>query len=273
MENQDLIIQEKIKKREKVDIIIAYILIAILICCILFVVYLKFIKEDNSSNDNQNEYVVEHISLGVLANNINNNLNSKYTGINATASENSIAISYGDFLYNIKLINNELEFNMNNDNKELSEDIYKEITTSICNYYSNNVDGCKNSSNAIVFGENITGIRFVNNIMYISVINGITPTDIISYTEETIIDIDNTNYELVLNNITISNIEVSMEDVNIIISGNISSEGNITVKLYNIDDELLGEKSITGDDNFSITFDYDDKLNIDSIKKYSISVE
>ena len=109
--------------------------------------------------------------------------------------------------------------------------------------------------------------------MYISVINGITPTDIISYTEETIIDIDNTNYELVLNNITISNIEVSMEDVNIIISGNISSEGNITVKLYNIDDELLGEKSITGDDNFSITFDYDDKLNIDSIKKYSISVE
>ena len=41
MNEQDLMIQEKIKKREKTDIMLAYILIVILLGCILFIVYLN----------------------------------------------------------------------------------------------------------------------------------------------------------------------------------------------------------------------------------------
>lgn len=276
MDNNDLIIQEQIKKREKTDIMLAYILIAILVGCILFVLYLKFIK--NSDDDNTpEEYIVERITLSSIASSINSNLSSKYDGINAADNEDSIDIKYGELSYNIKLINNELEFNIDNDNKELSEDIYKEIINSICNYYNDNVDGCKKATDNINYGVDTNGIRFVNDTMYISVTNSVTnsvnPSNIISYTEETITDIDNTNYELFMNDITVSNIKVNESDVNVIISGNISKEGNVTIKLYNSDSELLEEKNITGNDNFSITFDYNDKLNIDSIKKYSISVE
>lgn len=273
MDNNDLMIQEKIKKREKTDIMLAYILIVILVGCILFVLYLKFIKNDDDEDVIPEEHIVERITLSSIASSINSSLNSKYDGISAADNEDSIDIKYGELSYNIKLINNELEFNIDNDNKELSEDIYKEIVISICNYYNDNADGCKRVSNNIKYGEDITGIRFVNDIIYINVTNSVTPSDITSYVEETITDIDNTNYELSMNDINVSNIKVDEGDVSVTISGNISKEGNVTVKLYNSDSELLEEKSATGNENFSITFDYDDKLNIDSIKKYSISIE
>lgn len=280
MNEEDLMIQEKIKKREKTDIMLAYILIVILLGCIIFIVYLKFIKNESTTNDNNNgnisEYTVNYISLGDIASSLNSNLMAKYNGINASTSADGINISYGDLLYDIKLVNNELEFKMDNDNKELSEDIYKEIITSICTYYSNDRDGCKNASGAITYGNNETGIRFVNDTMFISTTNGISPMDVIEkkiYAKETITDIDNTEYEINMNNKIISNIKVDLLDTNIVVSGTISNNGKITVKLYDANDVVLDSKELEKENNFSISFDYNDKLDIDSVKKYSISIE
>ena len=277
MNEEDMIIQEKIKKREKTDIMLAYMLIVILLGCILFVLYLKFIKNNgDSSVEEPTEYVANYIKLEDIANGISSNLNSKYSGITSNAGENSINVTYGDLIYDIPLINNELEFKMDNDNKELSEDIYKEIISSVCTYYNNDVDRCKNAAESITFGSNVSGVRFVNDTMYISVTNSVTPVDEIektTYTVETITEIGNTDYEINMNDKVISNIKVDMSDVDITISGDLSSSGNVNVKIYDNDEKLLEEKSTDGENNFSISFEYNDNLNIDSIKKYSISIE
>lgn len=277
MNEQDLMIQEKIKKREKTDIMLAYILIVILLGCILFIVYLKFIKKEDNSNvdDNTTEYTVNYIKLDDIASDINNNLNSKYSGINASVIDNSINVKYGDIIYDIKLINNELEFKIDNNNKELSEDIYKEIIASVCTFYSNDRTGCVNASNNVK-NDNIDGYRFVNDTIYINITSGVTPVEVVNktvYSEETITDIDKVDYEINMNNKTISNIKVDVLDNKITISGDLSNNGNITVKLYDDNDEVLDSKELESENNFSIDFEFNDILKIESIKKYSISIE
>ena len=76
-----------------------------------------------------------------------------------------------------------------------------------------------------------------------------------------------------MNNKTISNIKVDLLDTNIVVSGTISNNGKITVKLYDANDVVLDSKELEKENNFSISFDYNDKLDIDSVKKYSISIE
>lgn len=277
MNEQDLMIQEKIKKREKTDIMLAYILIVILLGCILFIVYLKFIKKEDNSNvdDNTTEYTVNYIKLDDIASDINNNLNSKYSGINASVIDNSINVKYGDIIYDIKLINNELEFKIDNNNKELSEDIYKEIIASVCTFYSNDRTGCVNASNNVK-NDNIDGYRFVNDTIYINITSGVTPVEVVNktvYSEETITDIDKVDYEINMNNKNISNIKVDVLDNKITISGDLSNNGNITVKLYDDNDEVLDSKELESENNFSIDFEFNDILKIESIKKYSISIE
>ena len=277
MNEQDLMIQEKIKKREKTDIMIAYAMIVILVICILIVVYLKFIRKDDSisNNDDTTEYTVNYVSMGTIANDINNNLKDSYNGINANASDKSININYGDLLYDIKLNNNEIEFKVDNDNRELSEAIYKEMIASICTYYSNDRTGCVNASNDIT--GNTDGVRFAGDNIYISITNSISPlnnNDKELYTEETITEIDNTNYELLLNDIGINNINIDMGNIDISITGNISDNGKVVVKLYDNDNNLLESKDVDSADNkFSINFTYNDKLVKDNIKKYSINIE
>ena len=275
MNEQDLIIQEKIKKREKTDIMLAYMLIIILLGCILFVVYLKFIKKDNSISDNgTTEYTVNYIKLSDIVSNINNNLSGKYSGISATSVDNNITISYGDLLYDVKLINNELEFKVDNNNRELSEDIYKEIIAAVCTYYSNDRTGCVNASNSI--DSNTSGIRLVNDTVYINITSGVTPVETVRktvYAAETVTSINNTDYEINMNDRIINNIMIDMNDTKITISGEISSSGIVAVKLYDADNKELDSKKLESENNFSISFDYNDKLNINSVKKYSISVE
>ena len=277
MNEQDMIIQEKIKKREKTDIALAYMLIVILLGCILFMVYLKFIRKDSGISDNATEYTVNYMKLEDIASSINNNLSSKYSGINANASENSINVNYGDLLYTINVVNNELEFRINNDNKEFSKDIYEEIITSICTYYNNDRDGCKSATESITFGNNVDGVRFVGeDTLYINIASGVkiaTDNEVTTYTAETVVDITNMEYELNINNKKITDINVDVKDVSTTVSGNLSDKGNVTVKLYDVNNELLEEKTMESENNFSISFEYNDKLNLDSIKKYSINIE
>ena len=178
MNEQDIMIQEKIKKREKTDIMIAYMMIGILLGCIVFMLYLKFIRKDNTVSDNGSdttEYTVNYIKLDDIASSLNDNLNSKYNGITSSNSNTTMTIKYGDIEYIINVNNNELVYELDDDNKELSEDIYKEIIASVCTFYSNDRTGCVNASNEIDSNTSINGVRFADNKIYIDITNGIKP--------------------------------------------------------------------------------------------------
>ena len=277
MSEEELMIQEKIKKREKTDIMIAYAMIVILLACILFVVYLKFIRKDNSTSNNDNnqtEYTINYIKLDDVINGLNSNLRDKYNGITSTLGDNSINISYGDLLYEVKLINNELEFKLDSDNEELSEDIYKEMIAIVCTFYSSDRTGCVNASKEV--DNDTNGVRFVDNNVYINITSGITPLETVRkivYADETIMNVDNTDYEINMNDKVVSDIKVVMSDTKVTVGGDISSNGKVTVKLYDDNNNELSSKEVDCESNFSIDFEFDDKLNKDNIKKYSISME
>ena len=135
MNEQEMIQRQKIEKREKTDIILAYILIVILLAGIGIVLYLKY----GSSQDNTevpNEHVSNYITLDKISNSLNSsNLSSKLIADGATftstVNENNLIVNYSKedtkVDLTIPLIDNELEINIKEENKDLITQIYKEI--------------------------------------------------------------------------------------------------------------------------------------------------
>lgn len=279
MNEQDLIIEKKIEKREKTDIIIAYMLIVVLIFCILFVIYIKFIKKGKKLETIPTEYTVNTITLNDIASSLSSNLSSKYNSITALAKDTSITINYGDINYNVPLEGNELVFNIDNDNMTLSEDIYKEILSSVCTFYHNDREGCKNAAIKVSESNPTSGVRFDSNKIYINIVNSISPNETsttLIYNTETEANLD-TSFEVEMNNTKISNIVIDTEN-NVKVTGDITytsdkTTSKVTVKLYDENNTLLEEKSVAAVDNFSIIFEYSDTLKIDNLKKYSVVVE
>ena len=194
MNEQDLMIQEKIKKREKVDIMLAYFMLVVLLGSMIFMLYLKFIKTGNAivENDNDNtEYTVNNIKIDDITNSLNDNLNAKYTGIVSSNSDNVITVNYGDIEYVINVNGNELVYELDNDNKELSEDIYKEIIAIICTFYNNDRTGCVNASKKVNSDTSINGVRFADNKVYIDIVTGINPSTIENNNDDDSINSDN----------------------------------------------------------------------------------
>ena len=70
MNEQEMIMNEKIRKREKLDTILAYILLVFLIGAILFILYLKFIKREDTTTP------VEKPNNNITLNDISNSLNN-----------------------------------------------------------------------------------------------------------------------------------------------------------------------------------------------------
>lgn len=280
MNEQDIMIQEKIEKREKTDIIIAYILIAIITCCLLFVVYLKFIKKGSEEETTPTEYTINNISLNDIASSLINNLSSKYNSINAIPNGNNITVTYGDISYNIPLQSNELIFTIDNDNALLSKDIYTEIIASVCTFYRSDREGCKNAARVINETTSVNGVRFVNNNVYIDIVNSVFPIEepvYPVYNSEVLVDINESYFEVEMNNSKISNIKVDNSD-NITITGDITytsvkESSNVIIRLYDENNTLLEEKSIEEVNDFSIIFENSDTLKLESVKKYSIVVE
>ena len=187
MSEQELI-DKKIEEREKTDIMISYVMIVILVVCIAFVAYLKLtskeesnIINDNTTDDNVVDNVPANLTLSELASIAGDRLNTKYNGIIISQSDDGLSITYGDINYELPLLNNELEFTIDSDNKELSEDIYRELIASVCAHYTNDRDNCNNASKALNSSNSVTGARFVGeNKVYIDTVNYVNPTDIIS---------------------------------------------------------------------------------------------
>lgn len=295
MNEQEMIQRQKIEKREKTDIILAYILIVILLAGIGIVLYLKY----GSSQDNTkvpNEHVSNYITLDKISNSLNSsNLSSKLIADGATftstVNENNLIVNYSKedtkVDLTIPLIDNELEINIKEENKDLITQIYKEIMNIICTYYGNDANSCTAAIKEVNSTED--GIRFVNdennNIVYINIMKSI---DVSKYSNTnsantlSLADISKENTSNILvNNVSITsgtdvinvNYQVEFKDQNL------ANNFSVNIALYDDNDTLLEEQNkeytkedITSPKIDTISFNLDDTLKLDNIKKYSINI-
>ena len=297
MNEQEMIMNEKIRKREKLDTILAYILLVFLIGAILFILYLKFIKREDTTTPVEKPN--NNITLNDISNSLNNStLANRYLNDNVTFSSKvngtSLVIDYkkDDKIVNLNVntMGTELEFTMNEDNRLVTEDIYKEVANIICVYYKNTEDACRSTLSKVDENNPINGIRYVtsdNNILvYVNTAKSIDIENIDTYTEVTKTELSKTNYELKLDTETINNIKITNADTLITFTGNVTTTSesknmSIVVTLYgDTETKLTEEKYEFNDTNkleenkeFKVEFTLNDTLNLDSIKAYSISIE
>ncbi len=297
MNEQEMMINEKIRKREKVDTILAYILLVFLLEAILFILYLKFIKREDTTTPVEKPN--NNITLNDISNSLNNStLANRYLNDNVTFSSKvngtSLVIDYkkDDKIVNLNVntMGTELEFTMNEDNRLVTEDIYKEVANIICVYYKNTEDACRSTLSKVDESNPINGIRYVtsdNNILvYVNTAKSIDIENIDTYTEVTKTELSKTNYELKLDTETINNIKITNADTLITFTGNVTTTSesknmSIVVTLYGDNDTKLTEEKYEFNDTnkleenkeFKVEFTLNDTLTLDSIKAYSISIE
>ena len=277
--DQEMMMRQKIEKREKIDTIIAYCLIVILIGCIAILSILKLTKKEDEVKPD------DHTPSYATLNDVVTNLNNSNLDVTASTSNNAVVVTTkdGSLNLNIPLVNNELEVTYNKDNEEVVTNIYKEITTNLCVFYGNTNDICSSVVNDITKDSTINGIRFItdgdNTKVYINLLASI---DVSSYkeeyTEETIKDISINNYSLNINDVNVSNIVINNSDTDIVftsdLKNNNSDKYTITIKLYDENNNSIGEESkeYTTEDKLEIKFTYSDSLLKDNVKKYSINI-
>ena len=295
MNEQDLILKQKIEKREKIDTILAYILLVIISGAIFLVLYLKFIRKEEIVKPN--EYVPQYISLSDISTSLNNSLlANEYLNDSAnftsTVSGNSLLVTYvkedKNFNLNIPQVGNELQITISEDS-EIFTDIYKELTTIICRYYDNTESNCRNSINTLTEESQVNGIRFVNDennkYIYISMINGIDVGLEKIYNEITKTNISETNYTLNFNEFKIYGINVDKDETSIDFSGIIEKNNEsinsvtINVKLYDVNGEIIGQNTYIFDENntldkknvFKVSFEFNEE-DLNKINEYSIEI-
>ena len=277
--DQEMMMRQKVEKREKVDTIIAYCLIVILIGCIAILSILKLTKKEDEVKPD------DHTPSYATLNDVVTNLNNSNLDITASTSNNAVVVTTkdGSLNLNIPLVNNELEVTYNKDNEEVVTNIYKEITTNLCVFYGNTNDICSSVVNNITKDSTVNGIRFItegdNTKVYINLLASI---DVSSYkeeyTEETIKDISINNYSLNINDVNVNNIVINNSDTDIVftsdLKNNNSDKYTITIKLYDENNNSIGEESkeYTTEDKLEIKFTYSDSLLKDNVKKYSINI-
>ena len=297
MNEQEMIMNEKIRKREKLDTILAYILLVFLLGAILFILYLKFIKREDTTTPVEKPN--NNITLNDISNSLNNStLANRYLNDNVTFSSKvngtSLVIDYkkDDKIVNLNVntMGTELEFTMNEDNRLVTEDIYKEVANIICVYYKNTEDACRSTLSKVDENNPINGIRYVtsdNNILvYVNTAKSIDVENIDTYTEVTKTELSKTNYELKLDTETINNIKITNADTLITFTGNVTTTSesknmSIVVTLYGDNDTKLTEEKYEFNDTnkleenkeFKVEFTLNDTLTLDNIKAYSISIE
>ena len=298
MNEQEIMMNEKIKKREKLDTILAYILLVIIISAIVFVLYLKFIRREETTvkpEEHQNNY----ITLNEISSKLNTStLANKYKNDNATfisnVNGNSLNIDYKKdneiINLNVKTVGTELEFNITEENKTIAEEIYKEIANIICVYYNNTEDSCRSTLSKINENNSVDGIRYVssdnNKFVYVNTAKSIDVENIDIYTTVTNVELSKTNYELKLDSEVINNIKVEKTDTNLAFTGNITTTSenkniSVLVTLYDENSAKLAEEKyeyndtnqISDNSEFKVEFNLNDNLKLENIKYYSINIQ
>lgn len=277
-------IQKKIEKREKTDIVLAYILIIILLGAILIVLYLKYFKEDNDID--QSEHTSNYITLETISAGLNSSSLVQTISLNSTFTENSINVNYNENEevkeLMIPLINNELEIIFPEEDNANVESIYKEITKTICVYYGNDENSCtsaietidNNTTNGIRFENNgNNNVIYINMMTSIDVANGELTNNTLSLED---ISKENTT-SIQIENVMVTNLENTVS-VEYNINNTSSNPFNLTISLYDENDTLLEEKTKEYQDIDAIPtsdileFTLSDTLKLEMIKKYSITI-
>lgn len=297
MNEQEMMMNEKIRKREKLDTVLAYILLVIVIGAIVFVLYLKFIRKEEAIIKPE-EYTNNYITLNEISDKLNSSaLTNKYKNDNATfisnVNGNSLNIDYKKdneiINLNVKTIGTELEFNITEDNKVIVEEIYKEIANIICVYYKNTEDSCRSTLSKINENNSVDGIRYVssdnNKFVYINTTKSIDVENIDVYTTVTNVELSKTNYELKLDTEVINNIKVEKTDTILTFTGDITTTGennniSVLITLYDENNTNLAEEKyeysdtnqIGNNSEFRVQFNLNDTLNLENIKYYSINI-
>lgn len=293
---QDFILNKKIEKREKFDTILAYILLVVLSLGIIFILYLKFIREEETTEPE--EYVPNYISLNSISNSLNSStLANRYVNDVANFSsnvlDNSLVITYikDDISVNlnIPMVGSELMVTIPGENIDIVTDIYKEIANIICVYYGNVENYCRNTLNNLN-GDSVDGIRFVNtentNNVYINTTKSIDVNNEIVYNAVTKTNINDTNYTLNLLDNKVSGININTDNNSIIFSGTIERltedtvNVSVVIKLYDVNGNVLGENKyeynesnpLDETDIFEISFMLSDVLKLENIVNYSIEI-
>ena len=94
MNEEEMMRMKKIEKREKTDTMLAYILIVILIACLGVILFLKFVKKEDTKPE---EHEPNYISINEIVTKFNSStLISKYSNdgvkLAASKSDNTIVI-------------------------------------------------------------------------------------------------------------------------------------------------------------------------------------
>lgn len=294
MNEEEMILRKKIEKREKVDTIIAYVLLVVLLACIFIVLYLKFIRKEDTPEE---EYKPNYISLNEISNSLNTStLASNYqndgANFNSSVLDNSIVITYNKentiLNLNVPLISSELKIDIDGENADIKKEIYKEIASIICVYYGNNANSCKNTLDNVNSENSVSGIRFTNedniNNVYVNTTKSFNLLGTI-YNEVTKVSINSANYTLNLMNTKISNIKI-YNDEKLVFGGDIerlnddTSNVSVLVKLYDKEDNFLAENkyefnndnSLEDKKTFEVSFILSDTLKMENISKYSIEI-
>lgn len=295
MNEQDKILNEKIEKREKFDIILAYILLVVLIGGIVFVLYLKFVSDKQETAPE--EYTANYINLNDISSSLNSSiLANRYmnegVNFNSTVSKDVLIVNYVkenvNLSFNIPVVNNELMINVNKDYNAISTEIYKEIANIICVYYGNDETSCRNTLNNL--DADVYGIRFSTNgnnkVVYITITDSIKVNDIKEYNTITKVGINETDYVLNISGFSIYNINIVTSSNGIKFKGEIkrvtdsTSDVSVVVKIYDSGNKLLEENKYEYNKNnvlgssstFEIEFLLNNKLNLNNIDNYSIEI-
>lgn len=295
--DQDMIIREKIEKREKIDTILAYVLIVVLVVSIGVVLGLKFLGggEEDTPVD---EYTPTYISLGEISTALNNSvLANRYMNDGASFASivngNSIVVTYNkdDVVLNIEMpmVGNELMVNIPVKNREIYNEVYKEVANIICLYYGNEEKYCRYTLNNI--GDSgINGIRIdnngENNLVYITTTESFDVDKEIMYREVVVSDYDDTDYSLELLDVKVSNINIIESDTSVKFYFDVSrlnddnSNFGVLIKLYDMNGSILSENNyqyneenvLDGTGTTEVEFLLNDTLKLDDINKYSIEI-
>lgn len=295
--SEEEIMRKKNEKREKFDTVLAYILLIVLLGCLLFMLYLKFIRKEDNTNL-ESEYIPNVVTLSEIASLLNNSsLANRYMNdaatFNASTSDDLLIIKYVkddvDIDLNIPLIGSELKVTLDGQHDEIITDVYKEIASNLCVFYGNSETDCRNYINSINDSSQFDGIRFDkvgdNNTVYIDIMKKVDISSNINgnsnnYTTSTVVDLDNTNYTLSFNNANVSGIMVSVDNSSLRFTGNIenldsASTLSIVIRLYGDNDTILKEEKkelLSTDTSFEVLFNLSDDLKIEDIKKYGIDI-
>lgn len=168
--DQEMILRQKIEKREKFDTILAYILLVVLLGCIGIVLGLKFFGGGDEDVPPVDEYTPSYISLGDIATSLNSSvLANRYMNDGASfatsVNGNALLVTYVKDGVNVNIempmVGSELMISVPVENGDIVTDVYKEIANTVCMFYGNEEKYCRYTLDNM--SENGTdGIRFDN---------------------------------------------------------------------------------------------------------------